>query len=234
MPDDVSIRTSNHHGQYLKKLYGLWGEWIDSIGEGSNCVSEVMIDTIDEFECAIFTLLTGFYRQSIGSLRNGLELITIGAYCQLYNEFDEFKKWRLGKIEVSFGKACDKLSRHDTILSLNSYLNKTLDDTLFDQRNKNYNGGWARRLYSGLSDYSHSRPRYTNSDMWQSNGPIYVLGGFKLAANYFIEVMTLCYILVKIGRPEFYFPKQAKKIYEDKGSAWSEIASNTYKYFINK
>src|SRR5260221_13253591 len=56
----------------------------------------------------------------------------------------------------------------DRVQGLEAHLHVTLNDSLFDQKNKTADGGWARRLYSELCQYSHSRPNYTNAGLWNS------------------------------------------------------------------
>jgi hypothetical protein len=132
-----------------------------------------MIDVIDEFQASIFNCLHGFYRQAIGCLRNVLELVTVGAYCELPGKADEFEQWRSGEREIRYGTACVGLAASNMTKLLDAYLRHTLDDSIFDQKLGEYEGGWARRLYAKLCKYAHSRRNFTNADLWQSNGPIY-------------------------------------------------------------
>jgi len=171
LPDDVAIRTSNHNGSTIRDVYALSGAWLESIGEDNDSLSETMIDTIDEFQSITFNSLHGFYRQAIASLRNALELVAVGAYCQTCNKQHEFSKWRKGQIEIPFGSSCDGLDRTVATKSLNSFLIETVNDSITGRKSTNSPGGWARRLYSELSDYTHSRPTFTNADLWASNGP---------------------------------------------------------------
>jgi hypothetical protein len=92
LPDDVSIRTSNHHGNLLKILYSLWGAWIEAVGENQDFLYDTILDAADEFQATTFNSLAGYYRQAIGCLRSALELITIGAYCQICGEAAKYKK----------------------------------------------------------------------------------------------------------------------------------------------
>lgn len=233
LPDDVSIRTSNHHGRQVKQIYELWGAWIEAIGENQDCLSEPMIETIDEFEAVTFNSLHGFYRQAIGSLRNALELVTIGAYCQVCTKSTEFTQWRAGQIEISFGSACDGLSGATAIQLLNSHLRGVVGESIFNQKNKTYAGGWARRLYSELSNYAHSRPTFTNADMWASNGPIYEPKAFELTFELLLQVYALCYyILVKVSRPSFVLPEPCKELLKSGTLAWMKIAYHSYDYLF--
>ena len=64
LPDDVAVRTSNHHGSVLAQLHDLWGAWIQCCGEVHSNLSlcAEMLDAGDDFQSATYTGLTGFYR----------------------------------------------------------------------------------------------------------------------------------------------------------------------------
>ncbi len=178
LSDDVSICTSNHHGSVLKILYDLWGLGIEAVGQDHDPLSGVILDAADEFQAATFNALHGYYRQGISCLRNALEQVTPGTYCQVEGQGAEFEQWRTGQTKIAFGHACDTLAGAASMQSLNTHMQTVLHDSLFNQKAKTSRGGWARRLYTNLSDYSHTRPGFTNVDMWASNGPIYVQEAF--------------------------------------------------------
>jgi hypothetical protein len=54
-------------------------------------------------------------------------------------------------------------------------------------------------IYANLCRYAHSRPGNTNSDIWRSNGPIYVHRGFAQFWIDYCDTVALCYVLLKIG-----------------------------------
>jgi hypothetical protein len=234
LPDDVLIRTTNDNGRIIKQLYKLTQEWSEAIGEENDYLSDVMVETIDEFDAAIFNLLHGFYRQAIGTLRNALELITIGAYLQVNKKTSESEQWNTGKIEIPFGNACSGLSSSIAIKPLNTYLHATLGESLFDQKTPTKTGGWARRLYSELSNYSHSKPTYANADMWASNGPIYQRKTFQMTTNLIIQTFAFCFILVKIYRPAYSLPETCKQLYQSGEFPWMNIALHTYDYLLHQ
>jgi hypothetical protein len=106
LPDDVSIRTSNHHGALLRELHQLQGVWVSvAIGDEQDLLFEVMLYTIDELDAVIFNALHGYYRQSIGCLRNILELVAFGTYCQISGNTVDFEKWQNGQKQTSFKEA---------------------------------------------------------------------------------------------------------------------------------
>jgi len=213
LPDDVAVRTSNYHGTTIKQLDDLWGAWVDCYGEVQDCIFPVMLDAGDDFQAATYTALTGFYRLSIAALRSALELTTIGAWAQVCGKHKEFRSWRSGTFPLSFGQACDGLSGATT--PLRAHLRATVSDSLFDQRNSTDEGGFARRIYSGISEFSHSRPGHSDGDMRESNGPIYVRSAFNHVAWMQFETLGLCFVLVLLARPKQRLPKAAVELFQD-------------------
>ncbi|MCL5998334.1 MAG: hypothetical protein M1546_20125 [Chloroflexi bacterium] len=235
LPDDVSIRTSNHHGSLLKTLYDLWGAWIEAVGCDQDPLYDTILDAADEFQAVTFNALHGYYRQAFGCLRNALEQVIIGTYCQICCRVADFAQWRAGQAEISFGQACDGLAGASPIQPCNAHIQITLGDSIFNQRTKTSPGGWARRLYSELSDYSHTRPGFTNADMWASNGPIYVREAFVSTAKMYLQTSALCFILVRLGRPSFSLPQDALQAFGSAGMPLVKIVPVAYEYlFLNK
>lgn len=83
LPDDVSIRTSNHHGTELTLLSDLAAGWTEAIGDEQDMIGVAMVEVMMEFDASIHNLLVGFYPQAIGCLRGILEGMMAGAYCHL-------------------------------------------------------------------------------------------------------------------------------------------------------
>lgn len=232
LPDDVSIRTSNHHGGLLKILYDLWAAWIDAVGSDQDPLYDTILDAADEFQAATFNALHGYYRQAVGCLRNALELIAIATYCQVCGKVGEYAKWRAGQAEIPFREACDGLAGASALHTLNAHTLTTLGDTIFNQKTKAAPGGWARRLYDELSDYSHTRPGFTNVDMWASNGPIYVTEALVLTAEMYMQVSALCFVLVKLGRPGFILPQAAAQLFGSTTVRPMKIARVAYEHLF--
>jgi hypothetical protein len=232
LPDDVSIRTSNHHGSSLKILYDIWSGWIEAVGEDQDYLHDTMLDAADEFQATTYNCLSGYYRQAIGCLRSALELITIGAYCQVCGEATKYEEWRQGK-EIRFGEACDNIGRVTSVKALDQYLVSKIKDSIFVQKTPTSTGGWARRLHSVLSHYSHTRPGYSSGDMWASNGPIYVSEAFLLTLEMYLQVSALCFIIVKLGRPSFTLPQDALQVFGSSGIQSMKIAGVAYDYLFS-
>jgi hypothetical protein len=160
LADHASITTSNHQGTLLSRLYVLERAWVSAIGDDRDFISIAMVDVMDEFLASIFLLLHGFYRQSISALRNVLETTLVGTYLQLSDDRSAFDSWRAG-MEFGFGQAADRVSGIPAVVAFESRLRSAVGDDLFSQRSPSWTGGWSRRLYKRLCEYSHSRPART-------------------------------------------------------------------------
>jgi hypothetical protein len=213
LPDDVAVRTSNYHGTTLSQLDDLWGAWVECFGNTRDCMFPVMLDAGDDFQAATYTALTGFYRLSIAALRSALELVTIGAWAQVCGRHQEFRDWRAGRVPLSFGQACDGLS--GGAADLEAHLRATVNNSLFGQRNPPDDGGFLRRMFGGISDFSHARPGHADGDMRRSNGPIYVGSAFKHVAWVHFEALGVCFVLVLLTRPKQRLPAPAVELFHD-------------------
>jgi hypothetical protein len=188
----------------------------------------VMLDAGDDFQAAAYTALTGFYRLSVAALRSALELTAVGAWAQVCGKEKEFRSWRAAKSPLSFGQACDGLS--GAMMLLRAHLRATVNDNLFDQKKSTDEGGFARRIYSGISEFSHSRPGHADSDMRESNGPIYVASAFKHAAWMQFETLGLCFVLVLIARPKQRLPEVVVELFEDVKRLESRVTRAAFEF----
>ncbi len=239
LPDDVSVRTSNHHGKLIRKLNvlnGLWVEYTSGYDEDiKDILQEVLIHIMDELDAFLFIALHGYYRQAIGCLRNILELVLCGTLWHITDNKAEFEQWNAGRKQMSFSATCENLSRNARIQSLELYLREMFNDSLFDKNNKNPDDqGWVRRLYSELCLYSHSRPNFTNADMWQSNGPIYRAGLFKRTYLLYYDVTALYYLLIKLAKPDFTLPDEIKTLFRSSIRRSSEVPYEAYKFLFGR
>lgn len=228
LPDYVAVRTSNYHGTTIRWLHDLWGAWIDCVGEKQDCMFAVMLEAGDDFQAATYNALIGFYRLSVAALRSALELTTIGTWAQFCGKQKEFRSWRSGKLPHSFGQACDGLCGSTPFLR--SYLRQSGEGSLFDQKTPNDEGGIARRIFSALSEFSHSRPGYSDSDMRKSNGPIYVASAFKHVAWMQFETLGLCFVLLLIARPTQVLPEPAIELFRDVKRVKSRVTRAAFQY----
>jgi hypothetical protein len=225
LPDDVSIRTSNGYGQLLRAMDRCWEAWIDSLARRRDPIEAAMLDAADEFHASTYSSLHGFYRQAFGCLRNALETIVIATYCQVTGQRQLYREREAGKAKIEFGKACDGLVSPTRLAVLRMRLRQELGDSVFDQRQGTTgNGGWARRLFSDLSEYEHSRPNFRNADMWESNGPVFSPTAFTRLGTAFFETAALSFLMVRMARPRFLLPEKAKEIWDSKIIQPSRIA----------
>jgi hypothetical protein len=213
LPDDVAVRTSNHHGNALKQLDDLWGACVECVGETQDCLSSAMLEAGDDFQSATYTALTGFYRLSATALRSALELTVIGAWALVCGREGKYGAWRDGKISLSFGQACDGLIAAKP--DLRKHLRATVNDSLFDQKTPNTEGGFARRIFDGLSNFTHARPGFADGDIRESNGPIYVRSAFNDVSWMQFETIGLCSVLFLLARQNANIPQSVTCLFED-------------------
>lgn len=188
LQDDVSVRTSNDHGSALKEMWRFWSEWncvvgalqelAPSVGESPLCA--VASDVGDEFQSSICNALVGFYRVAFSCLRNALENMSIGLELELSADPTRFESWLGGNIELGLGWAADMLPSNPTVSSIEEHCWKVRADNFFRQRTPTDAGGAIRRLFKRLSKFTHGTPGFTDADMRNSNGPIFVPGTFRL------------------------------------------------------
>jgi hypothetical protein len=229
LPDDVAVRTTNYHGTTIRQLHDLWGAWIECVGEKQDSMCVVMLDAGDDFQAATYNALTGFYRMSAAALRSALELTSIGAWAQIAGKNAEFSEWRSGKCSLSLRDACDGLI--GATVPLKTHLRTAVNDALFDQKTDSTDeGGFARRIFSGLSEFSHSRPGHSDSDMRESNGPIYVRGAFNHVAWMQFETLGLCFVLLLIARPKQILPEPAIELLGDVKRVKSRVTRAAFEY----
>jgi hypothetical protein len=214
LPDDVSVQTSNDYGQLLRAMDRCWAALIDCLALRRDPVEDATLDVADEFHAATYNSLHGYYRQAFGCLRNALETMAIATYCQVTKQRALYRQREAGKARIEFGKACDGLVNVPRLVNLRRRLKGELDDSIFDPKKGGVDeGGWARRLYSDLSEYEHSRPNFRNADMWQSNGPVFSPKDFTRLAAGVHETAALCFLMVKMARPRFRLPTKAEEIW---------------------
>jgi len=202
LPDTVAFFTSNDHGAELRLMSDLWAECIDHLHvELNDECSYGLMNASDEFQGATYNALGGYYRVAAGCLRSSLESVTIATYCQARAAKSEFEEWVKGKHEIGFGEACDKLIAAQCVSALSKRLLMQCGTDLFRQQQGKKQGGWVRRLYSGLSNYSHGRPGYDAAHMWGgSNGPIYEKPAFEWTHRLWLQTFATCFVLVKLVR----------------------------------
>ena len=187
-----------------------------------------MLDAHDEIQAALYNCLTGYHRFSVGGMRNVLELVAIGCWAEVCGRKKEFHDWRKGKLQLGLGRSCDGLIAGPA--SLESHLKSTVNDALFAHRNSAargaaIHGGYVRRIFSGLSEFAHSRPNYNDFHFRESNGPIYVKSAFNHVAWLHFETIAIAYVLALIARPKMRILPAFRDSSRTRGASdhlWSE------------
>jgi hypothetical protein len=227
LPDDVAVRTTNHHGTVIKQISDLSHEWVRHSDESDPIMFPVVLDAHDELDAALYNTVVGYYRVANAAMRSALELVTIGTWAKVCGKKSEFDEWQKGNIELSISRACDDLisatrSLQDELAGIG------VDDTLFAQRTKTSEGGWVRRVFSGVSDWAHSRPGHTDFAMRNSNGPIYVRSAFNHSAWIQTETLGLLFVLLLIACPAIRFDQKVIDLFADLSKVKSSVTRGAF------
>jgi hypothetical protein len=222
-----AIRTTNQHGKAIKQISDLTYEWLIHSDEGDRIMLPVMLDAYDDFETALYTAITGYYRLANSAMRSALELVTIGTWAKVCGKRNEFKNWQKGKIELSLGSACDGLIGATS--GLRNALRTRVNDTLFDQKTSATDGGYVRRTFSRISDFSHARPGFTDSSMRKSNGPIYVPKAFNNSISIQTETLGLLFVLILIANPNTRFNQSVKDLFANRSKVKSRVTRTAFR-----
>ncbi|NHM25923.1 hypothetical protein G7K71_02640 [Desulfofundulus sp. TPOSR] len=209
LTDDVSLRTSEHHGTLLRKANQLTGHWIEMVLDIQSLIQNprddalalACLDVYDDLQASIYTMLTGFYRQSIATLRMALEETLAGAYFRAYPNSTKVQQWADGLREGQLW-----------VREIRKKLSKIEPYSFFETGEYKLCGkdGWVDFLYGRLSGFSHGRPFYTDEEgnrvptsnvgLWGgSNGPVYEPRAVKLWSAFFFDTALLCLVLVGLA-----------------------------------
>ncbi len=209
--DDVAIRTTSYQGSRVGLLYELWGGWLEVMPEGS-IVGYAMLDCADDFSASILSLLHGFYRQAVASLRSALEVMVFACDCQMRGDARRWETSERGE-DMHFVHVRHRLRTTVAVEALEDKARTATGRTMFDDKNGTDPGGWVTALYGRLSSFAHARGDLSNARIWQSNGPIYSARGMKLSYHSYLETYALLLLLAKIAQPQLAMPKQAAVLF---------------------
>jgi len=231
LPDYVSLRTSDSHGTQLMVMHELWGSLIEAVGNDQDAMRYALLDAADEFQACTFNSLCGYYRVAASCLRSALDISAIGAYLNLSQRTEDLHEWLAGERKISFGQACDFLQSCPRVEALEHHIESKMGYSIFGQKQGQHEPGWARVLFSRLSEFSHSIPNRTSAKMWEgSNGPIYVTESFGNLFALYLENIALEYILVKLARLDFKKPSQVKHLFQSATARPSKVAIYAYEF----
>lgn len=202
LPDDVAMRTSDHHGHRLKLLHRLWGDWVGAIGDLENPdeLFSCMLDAVDAFQCTNFLLLHGYYRAAIAELRVALEMVMIGAYGNLKPNDPDYILWQTSGSELGFTRFRRRM---------HSMLRSNQCKWLFADEE------FPDRTFSQLCNFTHSRPNSSDGALWESNGPVHKHEAVMLTFFTTLSVYAICYLLIRIARPSFTLPRHSRILFEE-------------------
>lgn len=194
LPDDVAIRTSNERGGAMRLLNHLLNAWTEAmpLRDGDpTLLATAMLDAYEALDASLFNMVHGFYKQSIGSLRDALEIMSLSCACMLGEDSSAWASWEAGD-ELRFKELCDRLQRP---LRSHELASHDVSGATLCTRDK----AWMRDLYRRLSRFAHARSDSLNGRIWESTGPIFTNAGFQLASEAFLETHALALILARIA-----------------------------------
>lgn len=202
LPDDVAIRTSDHNGVRLTLLYSLWGDWISATGDDTEPdeLFAAMLDAADAFQCATFLYLHGYYRAAMSELRVALEQVIMGTFGNLWPTDPDYERWRNGTAELPLTRLRKRME---------SRLSKVQCKWFFAD------GELLQTTFRHLSNFTHSRPDSRDAALWKSNGPVYAPDAAMHVFKTAVAVYAICYLLVRIARPNFALPPDCRILFEE-------------------
>jgi hypothetical protein len=210
LTDDVSLRTSDRYGTVLYLLNEISDEYTCMVlalqeqyeRPENSPISYVTSDSSDELDASIHNALVGYYREGFSILRNIVEYMTIGLALEPKDETIIFNEWLKGEKELGFGWAADNVKQFESVSLLESKLQSSVRDNLFQQKSPNNEGGFVRRFFKELSCYTHGEPGFKLGDMWESNGPIFVDKIFEKWAINYLKTAAYGVIAAKFAQPK--------------------------------
>jgi hypothetical protein len=213
LPDDVSLRTTDHHGTTLRNAYELWSCWpgltldlqslVPEPREDALCLASITVS--DELQSSLHAALTGYYRQAIAGLRPAMEATMAGAYFRAFPNLSKFTKWADGH---EGGELWMREMRRALVgVAPYARFEGSANDAAFLGKS-----GWVNLLYQRLSTFSHGRPQYTDEDgnrvptdnvgLWGgSNGPVYEPRSVRLWSAFYFDVGLISLLLTGLAEP---------------------------------
>lgn len=212
LADDVAIRTTSHQGSRVELLYELWGAWVE-VTPYECMLENAMSDCADDFKASILSLLHGFYRQAVGTLRSAIEIMVFACLCELTDDRKGWRAWEAGKDEINFRQSRHKLQKTSAVQVLEGRARAATGRTIFADKNGPDPGGWATSLHSYLSNFIHAHGNSSNGRIWRSNGPVYSAEGMRLGYHSYLETYALLLLLAKIAHPSLIMPRGADMLF---------------------
>jgi hypothetical protein len=224
LPTDVVLRTTDHMGKMIEDMQRQQSAWLDAVSLDSDAwpfLHDAYLDVLEEFDAAPLIAAHGYYRQATAGLRNALEAMTHACRFAVAGDQFGFNTWRSGgKEPPSFGNSVDIIGSRS--------LGKALDDKLGGNGLfGNKPNGVIRDLYAEVSRYAHGRPGFSNSDIWQSNGPVFIPRAFTQFWLDYCDTSLACFAMLKIAYPDARSHKIWNGIAGNAGPSWHNLAPAT-------
>jgi len=221
LPTDVLLRTTDYLGSMIDDMLTQAYAWLRALPIDPAAVPFVFdahLDTHDEFKAAPFIAAHGWYRQATAALRNALEVMTHAVRFAVRNDNAGYQAWRNGTADApKFGNSSDLIGQNPAVAGIDATLGGA---GIFGVNPP----GVLRSLYSDVCRYAHSQPGYTDADIWQSNGPVFIGRAFTQLWLDFCDVLLVCYVLLKIAYPALDLPDVVDGIAGNAGSGWHGLA----------
>jgi hypothetical protein len=219
LPTDVALRTTTLAGSTTRRLAELSSAWLFSIpraAAGPAAFTDAAMHAFEEFEAAQFNTVHGFYRQAIACLRTAIELMAHSAGYACAADTAGFARWRSGRIEPAFRSSCQRAHTRGAGARLDAAI---APESVFDSSN-----GWGVDLYGRLSPYTHAKAGHINTDLWQSNGPVWEPSAHDLVASLFEESMAFSTACLTLVCAPYRLPALLSKMFASPGPAWAAVA----------
>ena len=115
------------------------------------------------------------------------------------------------------------------------HLKKEMEYSVFQPRSAAADAGWARYLFSELSNFAHGRPTHSEGALWEgSTGPVFVPASFGRVYAHYLDTCALLYVLAKLGRPEMTTPPECQWIFKSRNVHPSLVSVCCFEYLWGK
>lgn len=228
LPTDVLLRTTDYQSSLLEDCHRQWAAWIRATPyepAQSAYMFDPALDAADEFHATPFIGAHGWYRQATAGLRNALEAMAHAAAFAVRNDVQRYTDWRAGTFEPKYGNSVDLLGADASLAGIEQQLGGA---GLFGHNPD----GVMREVYTRLCRYAHSDAGHTNTDIWQSNGPVWVWRGFRDLWIDFCDTVGLSYVLLKIGWSATKLPRDARPLFGAFSPRWNGLGPTTKAIFF--
>jgi hypothetical protein len=180
------------------------------------------LDANDDFRAAVFTAAHGYYRQAMGTLRGGLEMLAIAAGFAVRGDWGQYERWQGGEFDPKFGNAIDFLSADAKLQAIDLEIGS---GGIFGRRPV----GVLKRLYDELCAFVHPQANSTNGAIWNSNGQIWVPDALSRFACDCKDTVAMGYLLLAIGWADYEISEKAWQLFDRPEGIWQPIPVDTLK-----